>query len=160
MGRRGPQPQPSAIKKLHGNPGKRPLNEREPEPRPTTPDPPEHLGAVAVAKWRQLVPMLSRLRVLTEADELALALLCETWQHYCEAVADRKKYCVAMVRKVRDDHGDYIHVRRNPFATEEHKHKAELIQLMREFGLTPSSRTALTVDDTAANPLAKYGIVG
>jgi hypothetical protein len=37
MGYRGPAPKPNAIKRAEGNPGKRPLNRYEPQPRLTTP---------------------------------------------------------------------------------------------------------------------------
>ena len=32
MGRHGPAPEPTALKLVHGNPGKRPINKAEPRP--------------------------------------------------------------------------------------------------------------------------------
>jgi len=40
---RGRKPKPSYLKLLNGNPGKRPLNEREPQPQPEREIPPAPL---------------------------------------------------------------------------------------------------------------------
>src|SRR5260370_23139127 len=68
MGYRGPIPKPSAIARAEGNPGKRRLNDCEPQPRATTPRCPDHLDAQAKKEWKHLVPVLRRMKVLTEAD--------------------------------------------------------------------------------------------
>ena len=34
MGRRGPTPEPTVLRMLRGNPGRRPLNDSEPQPEP------------------------------------------------------------------------------------------------------------------------------
>ena len=47
MGRRGPAPKPTAIKKAEGNPGKRKLNTEEPQPLPGVPECPDHLDATS-----------------------------------------------------------------------------------------------------------------
>ena len=39
----GPPPKPTKLKLLAGNPGKRPLNENEPEPEAVAPSVPAHL---------------------------------------------------------------------------------------------------------------------
>jgi hypothetical protein len=51
MGRRGPRPEPSSLKLLKGNPGKRPLNEREPKPPAGAPEAPAHLDEEARREW-------------------------------------------------------------------------------------------------------------
>ena len=56
MGYRGPIPKPSAIKRTEGNPGKRPLNRYEPQPRTTVPRCPEHLDERAKKEWKRMVP--------------------------------------------------------------------------------------------------------
>ena len=69
MGLRGPAPQPTALKVLRGNPGKRPLNKREPEP-PTDNPPhcPDHLDDVAKVEWNRLVAIVTQMWILSEAD--------------------------------------------------------------------------------------------
>src|SRR5712691_9457498 len=85
MGYRGPIPKPSAIARAEGNPGKRRLNDCEPQPRATTPRCPDHLDAEAKKEWKRLVPVLRRMRVLTEADWMTLANLCQIWSTMVQA---------------------------------------------------------------------------
>ena len=79
MGLRGPPPQPTSLRVLYGNPGKRPINGREPQPRTKRPQCPDYLDDAARQEWRRLVPILSRMRVLTEADGIALGSLCQQY---------------------------------------------------------------------------------
>ena len=82
MGRRGPPPKPTKLKLLAGNPGKRPLNRREPQPRKTTPRCPAWLGKEARAVWKRMVPELRRMGVLTVIDGEALAAFCQTYARW------------------------------------------------------------------------------
>ncbi len=67
MGRRGPAPKPTVLVLMEGNRGKRPINKREPKPDEFRHKPPEHLDAQAKKEWNRLVPILTRMKVLTEA---------------------------------------------------------------------------------------------
>ena len=48
---RGRKPTPTAIKVLEGNPGKRPLNDREPQPPKKAPSCPKWLEPDAKREW-------------------------------------------------------------------------------------------------------------
>jgi hypothetical protein len=48
---RPPGPQPTVIKLLKGNPGKRPLNPDESRPEPKPPAPADDLGPIARREW-------------------------------------------------------------------------------------------------------------
>ena len=85
MGLRGPAPKPTAIRIAKGNLGKRPLNILEPRPREITPACPKHLDAEGRLAWRRLVPVLERMRVLTEADGIVLANLCDSYSTMVQA---------------------------------------------------------------------------
>ena len=87
MGLRGPAPKPTAIKKAEGNPGKRKLNTQEPQPVPGAPECPDHLDAVAKKEWNRLSEVLVAMKVLTEADYIALGNLC---QAYCTLIDAQK----------------------------------------------------------------------
>ena len=91
MGLRGPAPKPRALAIAEGNPGKRPLNGFEPEPRRKRPKCPDYLDDEAKREWRRLVPILERMRVLTEADGLALAGLCMQYSTMVKAQRLREK---------------------------------------------------------------------
>jgi len=80
MGRRGPSPKPTVLKILQGNPGRRPLNTREPMPEAIEPPaPPEYLQPLAKEKWRELSVVLARNRLLTALDLDTLAIYCEAY---------------------------------------------------------------------------------
>src|ERR671929_1500378 len=79
MGLRGPAPKPTAIKRLEGNPGKRKLNEAEPILTSGVPECPDYLDDVAKKEWGRLSAILTAMKVLTEADYIALANLCQSY---------------------------------------------------------------------------------
>ncbi len=75
MGVRGPAPIPTAINHIRGNPGKRKKNHSEPKPTVQIPYCPAHLDEDARKEWDRLAPILVRMRILTEADYIALGSL-------------------------------------------------------------------------------------
>ena len=85
----GRKPKPTARKRLEGNPGKRPLNSREPKlpaPESEGPLPTELMGDVlALQEWARLEPMLRASKVLTAGDRGLLVALCQQWSRYLEA---------------------------------------------------------------------------
>ena len=85
MGYRGPIPKPTELEILEGRPGHRPINRNEPKPRSGAPRCPDHLDERAKKQWKHLAPMLCRLRVLTEADGMALANLCQAYSTMARA---------------------------------------------------------------------------
>src|SRR3972149_691016 len=82
MGRRGYAPQPTKLKVLRGNPGRRRLNEREPQPQAGAPPCPDWLSAEAQAAWKELAPELGACGVLTRVDGHALARYCWAWAEW------------------------------------------------------------------------------
>jgi P27 family predicted phage terminase small subunit len=66
---RGPKPKPTALKRLKGNPGRRPLNAFEPHPAPVTRlAVPAHLRPDARRIWRTLATQLQAVGLFTELD--------------------------------------------------------------------------------------------
>lgn len=164
MGKRGPAPQPSILKYTRGNPGKRSLNGDEPTPdaidEETAPAP-DWLDGVALQKWHQVVPVLTRMRVLTEADVETLARYCALWEQW------KKNY--DMVRK----NGDVLtiweqdpkdpskqrvrYMQSTPYATQMRSLALLLLRIEQEFGLTPSSRSQVTLHGSRdEDPLASF----
>ncbi len=72
---RGRKPDPTKLKLLKGNPGKRAIK-NEPEPEVCIPDPPDHLDDVAVGEWNRIAPQLEQLGLLSDIDMVALAMYC------------------------------------------------------------------------------------
>ena len=84
----GPVPQPTKLKLLRGNPGKRPLPKGEPQPAACIPTRPEWLLPEAKREWNRIVPELYRLGLLTVVDRAELAAYCQSWAMYVDAVLD------------------------------------------------------------------------
>lgn len=138
MGRRGPAPQPTVLRVLRGNPGKRPLNTEEPKPRSLPPTRPAWLTGAGRQKWEELVPELERLGLLTIVDGAALAGLCQAWKDYVECTRFIKKHGRTFTTET-----GYICQR--PEVAIAQKALQAVRALAAEFGLTPSSRSRLRV---------------
>ncbi|MEP7363840.1 MAG: phage terminase small subunit P27 family [Acidobacteriota bacterium] len=136
MGQRGPAPKPTALRIAEGNLGKRPLNILEPRPRQITPACPKHLDGEGRLAWRRLVPVLERMRVLTEADGIVLANLCDSYSTMVQA--QRKLRETGMLLKTPSGY-----VQQNPLISIVNTCMETVTRLAREFGLTPTSRTRL-----------------
>lgn len=165
MGKRGPAPEPSILKYIRGNPSKSKPNTAEPTPELLDNfDPPEEIAgdALAVKKWKQSVPVLRRMRVFTQADIDAWVIYCTTWANWMRA----KEKCEQLGR-------DNVHTEIDPnrtdgklrikwsqphsWATAERSFANDLRRLQQEFGLTPSSRSQVTIHDSAdEDPVAAF----
>lgn len=71
----GRRPKPTALKILTGNPGKRPLNEDEPQPKLGIPTMPKWLKAAptAVKEWKREAKILNDMGIMTDAEAGNLA---------------------------------------------------------------------------------------
>jgi P27 family predicted phage terminase small subunit len=142
----GRKPKPTALKRLEGNPGLRPLNEREPRPRLSLSRCPPHVQGVARREWHRIGRILLRLGLLTEADKTALEIYCLTYQHWVEA-----EQMIAKTHLVIKGNKQPLIL--NPFFIASQRLAAQLQAIMVEFGLTPSSRSRLSVPEKRATEL-------
>lgn len=74
----GRRPTPTMIKIANGNPGRRPLNTREPQPADALPKCPAHFDEIASAEWKRVIKVMGHLKVWTAADVGVLEEYC-TW---------------------------------------------------------------------------------
>ncbi len=146
MGLRGPAPKPTAIRMLEGNPGRRPFNEREPIALAGAPAMPRHLNADARREWRRLVPLLLTMRVLSESDGIALANLCQTYATLISAqrMMDKQIKAGASGLLIKTGTG---YVQQSPLLGIINKQMTLLNTQLREFGMTPSSRSRIEAFD-------------
>ena len=148
----GPQRQPTAIKKLRGNPGKRALPKDEPKPALALPSPPKMLDVTARAEWIRVARILHGVRVLTEADLAVLKFYCVAFSRACEAEAlvDKEGVVITEMRGSGDNLYEYR--RENPAVGVELKAQKQATEMARELGLTPASRTKIqsAPEDTRA----------
>lgn len=149
----GPKPKPTAIKKLQGNPGKRKLPENEPQPeKPDKPPPaPRHLCKVARKKWKKYSKELHKAGLLTVLDYDRLASYCVEHATYMKANAEIQ------------EHGELIKAQsgfpmQTPWLPIRNKAEATMGKIAAEFGMSPSSRSRVTVakKDEKKDPLAEF----
>jgi P27 family predicted phage terminase small subunit len=145
MGKRGPKPTPTKLKLLRGNPGNRPINKSEPQPSADGVVMPPHLGEVAAAKWAEVLPLLQAVKVMTRADIEALARYCDTYEWWLATRAKLKKE--GDTYQILNDKGDVKYIAQRPEVSIAHKLAVQLRQLEQDFGLNPSARTGLHVEE-------------
>lgn len=144
MGKRGPRPQPTQLKILRGNPGKRSLNNKEPSPPTNGVTMPPYLGDLAAARWAEVLPMLQAVKVMTQADVEALARYCDTYEWWLATRAKLKKD--GDTYAILNDKGEIKYIAQRPEVSIAHKLAVQLRQLEQDFGLNPSARTLLHVE--------------
>ncbi len=139
----GPQKIPTVIKKLQGNPGKRRLNLNEPKPETGIPKCPAWLNKKGKVVWKELSTLLNNMRVLTVADRYSLALLCDVYGEYIETRRFLNKN--GSTYELKTKNGE-IMFRNRPEVTKSAELFKRVISLMRDFGLTPGSRSGISVE--------------
>ena len=146
---RGRKPKPSAIKKLEGNPGKRPIKEDIACEIPAEiTDPPrilqkienETMKAEAIAEWNRVAPMLVQIRVLKALDVNTLARYCIAWAQYVDAALNTLKYGSLLKSKTGQPYY-------SPFFNQQRTLDGALTSLGALFGLDPSSRSRFDVQE-------------
>lgn len=137
MGLRGPAPKPTSIRFANGNPHGKPINIFEPKPDRVVPAMPSYLDADAKKEWKRLSKMLLRIGVLTEADGITLAMLCQAWSTMVKA--QKKLNETGMLLKTPSGY-----VQQSPLISIVNNCADTVARLSREFGLTPASRTRIT----------------
>ena len=159
MGDRGPSPTPTKLKVLRGNPGRRPLNENEPDPEASIPEKPDSLSEEAAKVWDKITIELDKIGLLSDIDGSALEM-------YCEALATFR-YCS---RKIAE-HGGIGEYLENRSAQTSQLFAAQMKALdavkkfCTEFGMTPASRSRISVKkkdkkrDSLGEFLGKKGTV-
>ena len=136
---KGRKPTPTTLKVLAGNPGKRPLNEREPAAPQGVPEKPSWLDDEAKAEWDRVTADLAAMGLLSQADRPALAAYCTAWSRWVEAEAQVKKYGTVVKSP---DKGFPM---KSPYLSIADQSLETMRKLMVEFGLTPSSRSRIRV---------------
>ena len=157
---RGRKPKPSALKLVTGNPGNRPMNEDEPiVVSPDLPDAPAILTGIALDEWNELAPALYNCGILSIIDKNALAAYCQAVQIWKQAKTALDKMAESDLLTsglmIKTTNGNFI---QNPIVGTLNKAANDMIRFSAEFGLTPSSRTRLSVDKKTpdASPASKY----
>lgn len=135
MATRGPKPQPSKIRELRRNPGKRAMNKKEPKPEAIpVMDPPSDLPPAGKRQWKAIFPKLAKARLITSVDIPMLKLYCERYATYEEANKHIKKEGLI----VASPKG---YPMQSPYLSISNKAFKDMVGILTEFGMSPSSRS-------------------
>lgn len=141
MGRRGPAPQPTALKVLKGEKRPERLNPDAPKPIGKLPSPPADLGARAREVWERQLRSMGATGVLTPVDADAMRAYCEAVERY-EVAARLLRDSGPLVKGARatDDRPEWV---KNPLH-QVARDNAMLIRLLaRDLGFVPSGREGI-----------------
>lgn len=109
----------------------------EPKPRPVAPSMPRWLDREGRKQWRSLAPELAKVGLLTVLDGPAFAIYCCLWSDF------------RRLSEVIDREGMVVEGRRgpvkHPLLPALHHAMDGVLTFSREFGLTPASRSRLSV---------------
>ncbi len=159
--RPGPSPKPTKLKRLAGNPGKRPLNDGEPQFR--VPQrmlrAPDYLDEDGQAVWREMGKMLLDAGLFTVVDRYALGMWC--------ASTARWQLSERMIREtggpvIESSEGNLV---QNPWLWTANAAWEQMRKMFGEFGLTPAERSRLRVavveqEDDIADVLVRMAMEG
>jgi P27 family predicted phage terminase small subunit len=134
----GPPPIPFVVRKMRGNPGRRPLRQApEPAILPKCPEPPDWLHEYAKAEWWRTAPQLHVLGLLSSVDGACLAAYCHSYAMWREASEELARIDKGLL--IKTDGKLY----RNPLIKVIRDAAADMVRYAGEFGLTPVARTRL-----------------
>ena len=148
----GRRPQPTNMRVINGNPGKRALPTNEPKPRAGLPPCPKGVSALARKMWTRIGDELDRMGVMTHADGPALELLVDAyaeWRQARDVVED-----LGATYESETEHGSIVRARPEVAIAADawRRCKAMLV----EFGATPAARTKVEGErDAAGDPVAE-----
>lgn len=149
--RRGPAPKPNRLKILAGNPGRRPLNDDEPQPKLVTRlNAPVELDSHGLKFWRYYATLLKRIRVLSEADIHALAAAAQWWSVYQRAMEGLKNGLTQVTEANGEVAKPSVGIAKQAFS--------QCWAIMSAFGLNPGDRAKLRAipPDADDDPARKF----
>lgn len=137
MGKRGTKPKPTELKRLAGNPGKRPLPSRDRLPGPADLKAPKgHLPREGWLLWNRLAPRLSDMKLFSELDRQALEMLCLHYAYACKAERTLREQGILSF-------GSMGQLVKHPAHQVLMDHSKAFLRYATEFGMTPSSLASL-----------------
>lgn len=143
---RGPKRQPTVLRLMRGNPGKRPINRHEPRPAPLKVGYPDVLtDAVARAEWDRVAPGLIGSGQVTVIDRATLIGYCQKWAQWQALEKEAAQHPFL----VRAPSGYPIP---NPALSMANKAFGLMLKAAAELGMTPAGRSRVSVMPSSTAP--------
>lgn len=141
---------PTEIKKQRGTLRNDRTNPNEPQLSPIIPPIPTWLSEDGQKSFVELSSLLYDMSVLTQADELSLTLLCDAYGDYKQAKEIINNLGPTQDVTSREGHTKSI---QRPEVIIANQAFVRVFALLKEFGLTPSSRAKVNaIERTSATP--------
>lgn len=153
MTTRGRKPKPTKIHELNGNPSRLNLEARKAKEIATpsiAPSCPSWLDAEAKREWKRIVPELTKLGIISQIDRVALTGYCAVYSRWRKAEEEISKgftyqyedfKTFAMKRALKPE----VRIAKDALA--------QIKAFCAEFGLTPSSRSRMSVPGASEEPV-------
>ena len=167
---RGRKPIPSDVKRRRGNPGRRKLNDLEPQPDNAIPRPPDFIRGIALDEWERVIARLLQQGRLDTTHRAVLVGYCQYWADWCvssSVVADPRNKLVssppskhdierararlkAQGKSEAEVETELLNVRGkpvpNPHISLRDKAFDKMLRCATEIGITPSSQVRIATD--------------
>ncbi len=154
----GRKPKPTSMKILQGNPGKRPLNNSEPQ-FSGLPKCPSWLAKDAKREWKRVTAELAHVGLLKSTDQAALAAYCVAYGRWqtAEAIVTAEGQTVREPIVSKDGAVLGYKTKRHPATIIARDERHSMRASASLFGFDPSSRSRLVVADAApADPFEEF----
>jgi P27 family predicted phage terminase small subunit len=140
----GRRPKPTAQRELEGNRGHRALNKNEPKflGSPTCP---KHLNKGARAEWKRISADLSASGLLTTVDRAALGAYCAVYSRWVDAEESIAKFGLV----IKSPKSGFPIA--NPYVGIANTSLEQMRRWAVEFGMTPSARSRIHVENPGGN---------
>jgi phage terminase small subunit len=153
----GRRPQPTALKMLRGNPGKRKPSQFEPIPPEGEVMKPASLSTGASAIWDELAPVCLAMRTLTPADVIPFTTLCELQATMRQTSASKDGRKLYELRPEDSNNPESpMEIIIDAVLRLERDTATALKSYYEYFGMTPSSRARIQVPKKAEAPASKW----
>lgn len=153
----GAVPKPTAQRILEGNPGKRPIRGDEPQPRHLNfVTPPSHMTDRGKQVWLRLADEMARIGLLTCVDVDEFERYCElraAWEQARDDIQERGMVVTHVNKRDAEKCGTL-----NPSFRAFRDLGPEIGKLADRFGLTPSARTRIRVDQPESGDLDEFEV--
>lgn len=150
----GRRPQPTALKVIRGNPGKRKLNTSEPKPPSGAVVKPAYLSKMAGVVWDEEAPIAIAMGTLTPADRSAFAKLCEleATSRHASQQKDAPEWAMFTLS---EDYNSALKVGTHAAVKVERETATALRPYYEKFGMEPSGRGRIAVQKSQ-EPASKW----
>jgi len=151
---KGRKPEPTHLKLLKGNPGKRAINHNEPNPPSEEPSMPEELDADGRKHWKFLVEKQSEMGTLAACHKGIMFAACLAYSVAVKSARKFNEFDGLVVLRENNPKG-VTRLIKNPIVSQMMEAAGNLARFEAQPGLDPTSRTKIQVDKKGDPSLAE-----